>query len=183
MSDIDILSEMLQASARIPLDVQHGKKQVTLVDSQCPQSSVTVHGLPDSTIVIKADAFKCLEGFLSGSHGECKRADFLVVADALSKKRILCIEMKKTKGREKDVIEQLKGAQCLAWYCQKIGIEFWKSEGFLSGFEYRFISIGRTSIPKRQTRIVRQHRTHDRADKMMKIDWAKRLQFNHLAGS
>jgi hypothetical protein len=182
MSDIDILSQMLKATVTIPLIEHNGRKQVYLEEPQCCNSSFTIYDLPENTIVIKADSFKCLENFFDGSKGECKRADFIIMADSPRKKIILCIEMKKTKGTNKEIIQQLNGAQCLVLYCKHIGIKFWGLRDFLDGYKYRFISIGHTSIAKRRTRVIRQEGIHDKPDKMMKIYSPNHLQFNQLAG-
>lgn len=139
--------------------------------------------MPDNAVVIKADAFKSPDTVFNGSHGECKRADFVIVADAGNKKFILCIEMKATKGSEKEIVQQLTGAQCFVAYCRAIGQSFWNLRNFLDGYEYRFVSVGHINIPKKNTRIIRQTGVHNRPDKMLKIDWPHYLQFNHLTGA
>ena len=114
---------------------------------------------------------------------ECKRADFVIIADAGSKKVILCIEMKAGKGgTEKEIIQQLKGAQCFVVYCQEIGRSFWNIPDFLAGYRYRFISIKEISISKRPTRFDTRIDAHDRPDQMLKISGQRHLQFDHLAG-
>jgi hypothetical protein len=166
----------------VELTDNYDRKQVILEEPQCPDSKVTINGLPNDSVVIKGDAFKSPEKFFAGSHGECKRADFIIVADAPGKKIILCIEMKRTKGSHEEIVQQLKGCHCLGLYCREIGVRFWDQREFLKDYKFRFVSIGHTSVPKRKTRIVRQSGSHDRPDRMMKIDWPHRLEFNHLAG-
>lgn len=182
MSDIDILSNMIKTTVTIPLVDDNGRKKVLLEETQCSDSSVIIYGLPENTIAIKADAFKSRESFFSGSRGECKCADFIIVADAPNKKIILCIEMKKTKGPRIGIVQQLNGAQCLALYCQEIGKAFWGQEEFLDDYKFRFISIGHISIDKHKTRIDQPSGLHDKPEKMMKIDWPRYLEFNRLAG-
>jgi len=46
----------------------------------------------------KADAFKSPGAVFQDSRGECKRADFVIIADGIHKKTILCIEMKAHQG-------------------------------------------------------------------------------------
>jgi hypothetical protein len=173
---------MIKPTAKVPLVDNYGKYQVILTEPQEPGCSVTISGLPDNAIVIKADAFKSPDGVFDGSQGECKRADFIIIADTKSRKIILFIEMKAKKGSEKEIIAQLKGALCFAVYCREIGKAFWGESKFLHDYKNRFVSIGRISIPKRKTRINNPTGTHDRPEKMMKINWPHNLQFNKLVG-
>lgn len=182
MPDFEILHQMIKDGAKVPLLDNHGKKSVVLSEPQHPNSSVMIAGMPDNAIVIKADAFKSPDTVFSGSQGECKRADFVIVADTGSRKRIICIEMKAAKASEKEIIQQLSGARCFIVYCQEVGKLFWKRQNFLAGYSYRFISIGHTSIPKRRSRIDRSAGIHDSPDQMLKISSPHRLQFDHLAG-
>jgi hypothetical protein len=85
-------------------------------------------------------------------------------------------------GTEKEIIRQLKGAQCFVAYCREIGQSFWDHQNFLKEYEYRFVSIRNISIPKKTTRPSSRSPLHDRPDRMLKISSPKGLQFNHLAG-
>ena len=183
MSDIDILHQMIRGTAKVSVDDKSRRKTVELTEPQHSDSKATISGLPDNVIVIKADAFKSPDTVFGGTRGECKRADFVIVADTGKKKVILCIEMKATKGSLREIIQQLTGAKCFVLYCQEIGRGFWEQRKFLDGYVYRFVSIAHTSIPKRKTRITRQQGPHDRPDRMLKIDWPHHLEFNHLAGA
>lgn len=182
MSDLDILHQMIKNDAKLSLADNYGKKIVKLTEPQHPDSSATIFGLPDNAVVIKVDAFKSPDTVFNGSRGECKRADFVIVADTGNEKVILYIEMKATKGSEKKIIQQLTGAQCFVAYCRKIGQAFWDQRTFLDGYVERFVSIVHTSIPKKKTQITRQTGTHDRPDRMLKIAWPHHLHFDHLAG-
>ncbi|WP_297445178.1 hypothetical protein [Acidiferrobacter sp.] len=182
MMDIDILQQMINDGTKVPVFDKRGKKYVELSEPQQPNTVVTVMGLPNSVIVIKADMFRSPDAVFKGCQGECKRADFVIVADTGTKKRILCIEMKTKKGPGKEVIQQLAGAKCFIVYCQEVGKCFWNTKDFLEDYSFRFVSITRTSLPKRRTRIERSGDTHDRPEKMLKISYPGRLQFEHLAG-
>jgi hypothetical protein len=182
MPDLSILHQMIKDTAKLPLVDKHNRKYVTLTEPQYPSSSVTISGMPHDAIIIKTDTFKSPDTIFAGSHGECRCGDYILVANTGNKKVILCIEMKATKGSEKEIIQQLKGLQCFVVYCQKIGEQFWNQREFLKTYKFRFISIAHTSIPKRKTRVVRQAEPHDRPDRMMKIDWPHHLEFNCLAG-
>ena len=183
MSDLNILNNMIKDTAKVSLVDNYGKKQVKLEEPQFPGSSVTIHGMPDNAVVIKADTFKSPDSVFKGSRGECKRADFVIIADGGNKKKvIICIEMKATKGSEKEIVLQLKGAQCFITYCREIGKLFWDQQNFLNDFVYRFVSIGNISISKKRSRIDPSTDIHDSPDKMMRISSPHRLEFKHLAG-
>jgi hypothetical protein len=96
MSDIAILKEMIKESARVSLKDGKAKKQLILNEPWPADYYVTIYGMPDDdqVVVIKADAFTSPQAVFIGSKGECKRADFVIIADTGKKKVILCIEMK-----------------------------------------------------------------------------------------
>lgn len=183
MSDIAILKEMIKESARVPLvEDDKGKRRVVLKEPPPADYFVTIDGMPDNdqVIVIKADAFPAPEAVFIGSNGECKRADFVIIADTPTEKMIFCIEMKKNKAQHKKIEQQLTGAKCFIEYCKEIGKAFWNRQNFLDGYQYRFISIGKIRISKRTTRLKHSTETHDRPDRMLKITNPNKLQFYHL---
>ncbi|MBT8419895.1 MAG: hypothetical protein KJO08_03440 [Gammaproteobacteria bacterium] len=189
--DIRILHEMIKKTATIPIgrDAYQKKRQVTLDEPEEPTTgNVTITGLPDHAIVIKADKFSSPDTVFACSNGECKRADFIIVADTGKKRVILCIEMKARKTAQRNgnkyIIQQLKGAQCFIGYCREIGKSFWQSPNFLDNYEYRFINIAPNNIPRRETRVYPKMGTHDEPEKMLKVRNPKHghLEFNQLAG-
>ncbi|WP_234301060.1 hypothetical protein [Sphaerospermopsis aphanizomenoides] len=177
---------MIKDTAKVPLqDDSNGKKILILEEPDLPNCFVTIRGMPDEdqVIVIKADKFPAPEAVFNGSKGECKRADFIIVADTDRKKVILCIEMKAkvTTTSEWKIIQQLKGAKCFVEYFKKIGKEFWGQTKFIDSYVYRFVTIRDINIPKRPTqeKIIDNH---DIPERMLKISNPQYLQFNHLIG-
>lgn len=177
---MEILSQMIKETALVPLLDEYGKALVNLCEPQAPDSMATIRNLPPDAIVIKIDVFNSPDAIFKGEHGECKRADFVIIS--VEKKCIMYIEIKRTKDAWEQIVKQLKGAQCFVKYCQEIGRSFWGADKFLTGYKRRFISIGHTSIAKRKTRITRTAERHDSPDQAMKVDWPHYLQFNQLAG-
>lgn len=181
MSDIAILKEMINKNAIEILEVRNGLKKVILREPDAPKSyGVTIEGMPDNNevIIIKADYFVSPDKIFAGIRGECKRADFVIIADTKKKKVILCIEMKAGKGGStSDIFRQLEGAKCFAEYCREIGQSFWSQPDFLRGYEYRFVSIKRITS-KTKTRF------NQTPDFSSKIKFLKRtgvsFQFNDL---
>jgi len=90
--------------------------------------------------------------------------------------------MKATKGPEKEVAQQLKGAQCFIGYCREIGRTFWSSPDFLEGYRNRFVKLRLTNGSKRPTKVSEQQGAHHTPENMLKINGQNHLQFNHLAG-
>lgn len=88
MTDIELLEQMIKDEAKVALKNKNGKQYVVLNGPQCPSGSVTIAGMPDNAIVIKADSFKAPDSIFKGGKGECKRADFVIVADSGQKKVI-----------------------------------------------------------------------------------------------
>lgn len=185
-SDLVILQQMIQDAAQVTLQDNYGKNIVTLVEPQCPDSSVTIYGMPHDAIVINVDDYWSLDKMFTHAQGQCKRADFIIVADNGVKKVILYIEMKRTKAPEREIIQQLTGAQCFVACCREIGKAraFWNQRTFLDEYEERFVTIGGTSIAKTTTRwTTSTDGIHSRPDKMLKISSPHHLNFNRLAGT
>lgn len=55
MTDMEILSEMIKDNAKETLHTQYSKNSVTLKESQSPDHSVTINGVPSDAVVIKVD--------------------------------------------------------------------------------------------------------------------------------
>ncbi len=114
MPDLDILCELLRKEAMIALeDGDYGKKKVTLSEPKCDDHkgySVVISNMPEDAVVIKGDAFPSPSTIFSNSRGECKRADFVIIANIHMKRTrnlIIFIEMKKGKGgSEQEIIQQ-----------------------------------------------------------------------------
>lgn len=184
MNEIAILNQMIKNSARIPVEIDaYGNTFATLVEAQDPTSKVTIHRLPANALIIKVDTLDIRPVF-NGSKDECKRADYAVIIDDGGKKRILYIEMKKTKDQQWSIISQLKGATCFIAYCREIAKEFWNDSTFFAGFEPRYVSFGYTgSINKQKTRVMKPAACHNTPETMMKVAWPRRSEFNHLVGA
>jgi hypothetical protein len=180
MPDKEILTQMIKDTVVVPLQYKYNKPLVELCEPQAPDSSVTIHHVPDDAVVIKADAFCSPDAVFKGEKGECKRADYVIIS---AKKRcIIYVEMKRTKAHWNQIVQQLLGAQCFIRYCQEVGREFWREYHFLNGYKHRFVSIGHMSIPKKGTRIIRAEKRHDTPHRALKIDWPKYVEFDKIAG-
>lgn len=179
--DLNILDEMIKNEARIELTDNYGKKQVILPEPQA-KYEITIRNVPENTIVINADQFESPKTIFKGNQGECKRADYIIVSNENKKKIIVIIEMKAGKASEKDVIKQLKGAECLIYYCQKIGESFWGNSSFLNEYKYRFICVKHIKLNKKPTREKKDSKIHNRPENMLKIAYQRTLEFNRLIG-
>ena len=169
----------------------YDKPEVTLEESGNTTKndySIKITKIPDDIIIIKADEFSSPDTFFQGDNGECKRADFILIAQTYKKNWILHIEMKSGKDGNANMIKQLKGAQCLVAYCRAIGRTFWKEPKFLEekNYEQRFVTITNITprISKKTTRILPKSDWHDTPEKMWRIDspGRSRLQFDKLVG-
>ncbi|WP_333254561.1 hypothetical protein [Microcoleus sp. S13_C5] len=193
LSDIDILKEMINKKATVQLKGQQDGKgikySVTLTEPQ-HSYSVTIDRMPkdDKVIVIDVDTyFPAPRKIFTGSKGECKRADFVIVTNTGTEKIILCLEIKKTKGTNSTIIQQLTGAQCFVAYCKEIGKAFWHKHNFLDAYQYRFVSIGHISISKKKTQSEsstnknpNSKEIHDCPNRMRKISYSGSLRFDRL---
>jgi hypothetical protein len=186
MSDIAILKEMIKETATVSIENdRYGRNQVILKEPKPPNYYVTIRGMPDNdnVIIINPEEFKSLDTIFKGSKGECKRADFIIIADTRKKKVILCIEMKAGKGGTiKDISEQLRGAKCFVAYCREIGESFWDDPNFLKDYKLRFISI--TKITQKTTTRFDPERIYPDQNLVSKLQIlhrsGKSFQFNDL---
>ncbi len=178
MEDMEILRQMIKETARVEIESHYDKKKVVLFEPQSPGLFIEICRLPPDALVVRVDAFLSPDGIFKGSQGECKRADYAIISS--EKKRILYIEMKKTKDKWHDIVKQLMGAECFVKYCQEIGRLFWKTPQFLQGYEHRFVSIGHIHISKSGTKITKIAPINDSPERALKIDWSNRLQFKQL---
>ena len=186
MSDIAILKEMLKDSVTVTLEPNPYdiiKNQVTL---QEPDYAVIIAGMPaeSEVVVIKTDAFISPNAVFKNSKHECKRADFVIIANTNNHKVIICIELKarSTTSKEQEIIQQLKGAKCFVAYCQEIGKMFWEDNSFLNNYDYRYVSIRNIGISLKPSRNKKEP-IHDQPEKMLKISSPHHLQFKYLTGS
>ncbi|ETR66270.1 MAG: hypothetical protein OMM_05730 [Candidatus Magnetoglobus multicellularis str. Araruama] len=183
MTDIEILDQMISDKAKVPMGVHNNKQSVTLIEDKVPDSRIEISGIPLNAIIIKIDSFPSPDFLFAGSKGECKRADYAIISESGNKKRILYIEMKRSKHLEKDIILQFKGAECVLAYCIKIADKFFHAQQLLKDYKPRFVTFYHTSIRKRKTRLTRKDLKHNSPEKMMKVQWPKRMQYNHLVGA
>ena len=183
ISDVSLLRRILNKDATIPLNENQGssKKSVGLKEGN---DVFKVFGLSAHSIVIKIDKFPSPENFFKGERGENKRADFVVISETPSKNFIVYIEMKKgSGGKEHEIIKQLKGAQCVIAYCRAVAEKFHGKSKFLDELQYepRFISIKGSSLNKTPTKRSGKE-LHDTPEKMLKLKYYKRYEFNRLVG-
>lgn len=183
MAFSDILKEMIVDSSVIALDANYQKWKVKLVEPQCEDSVVEIIGMPEGTIVIKADDFPVPVGFFNGHKSELKRADYIIVTQYKDDFYTLIIEMKRGKKDESHIISQLRGGLCLYRYLQEIGKTFWEDTEFLKPNKLRFISLSKTSISKRTSRPKAMSFAecyHDTPEKMLKVTNSTTLRFENL---
>lgn len=190
MYDFDILQDLIKTEALASIEYEYNKKIIVLEEpgNQTQSAySLKIRNVPDDIIAFKADAFPPPDKIFKNSKGERKRADYVVIASDDRANWIVHIEMKSGKGDpEKEVAQQLRGAQCLVAYCRAIGQEFWQEPEFLEkkNYQQRFISIKNIGVAKRETLIEPKFGQHDIPERMLKINAPanSNLQFKKLVG-
>ncbi len=190
MFDFDILQDLIKTEALASVEDEYNKKIIVLEEPGNQQQSaysLKIRNVPDDIIAFKADAFPPPNNIFKNSKGECKRADYVVIASDDRANWIVHIEMKSGKGdSEKEVEQQLRGAQCLVAYCRAIGQEFWQEPAFLEkkNYQQRFVIVKNIRVAKRPTLIEPKSGRHDRPEHMLKINAPanSNLQFKRLVG-
>lgn len=191
MSDFEILRNLIRDDAQALVEYEYNKKTIVLQepgDGRQRAYSLKIRNSPDEIFAFKADAFPPAKDIFRNSRGECKRADFILIASDDKVNWIVIIEMKGGNTDTATAIEQqLRGAQCLVAYCRAIGQEFWKNPRFLKKTHYqqRFVSVKNIGINKKETRHSPKSGSNDSPERMLKINAPARgvLQFKSLVGS
>lgn len=171
-SDLDVLRELINENALVRLEGPDYGRVAVLEEAGAPgriQYSIKIKGIPNDAVVIKTDAFPPPRSIFTCRRGECKRADYVIVASSKKGNFIVYMEMKRGRGKRRDIVDQLKGSECLISYCQAIACGFWNRPNFLGPYERRFVSFTKIGISKSRTRDVRPTWLHDAPDRMCTI--------------
>ena len=191
MPDIDILRELISDDALVMAgNDRHGKNVLVLEEPEAqPAYAVTIRGLPDDVLAIKADRFP--PPSFRGRKGERKRADFIIVAARARRNWMVYVEMKGPEsGRARsrsgaEIRQQLMGAKCLMAYCREAGRVFWRQPDFLEegNYQQRFVGVTGVGMDKRPTR-TRRARLHDTPERMLRIHAPANgaIRFGRLVG-
>ncbi len=184
-SDLKILQELVKKQATVsPKSTSYGKKIITLKENaDGSQYAVTIQGLPKDAIAMKADMFPAPDHIFTCQRGECRRADYILITNSGQENFILYIEMKKGRAKSREIVTQLKGAQCLIAYCRAIGRLFWQKEDFLGAqYQSRFVSIREISLNKRPTRAQPEPpgNLNDTPERTLRIKGYDNLHFKKL---
>ena len=109
-------------------------------------SCIEIKDLPQNIFVFKVDAFPQPQALFNDVKEVRKRSDFILIANGNNgQKRIIFIEMKRTKDSDHGIVSQLRGAICIMDYCNSILKNFWAESAMIKGYEYRFVSISSAS--------------------------------------
>ena len=181
VNDIQILQEMLDPAAQVMLQSGPGRPFVQLTDLQSG-TTVEIKGLPHNSIVIRAEDFENPLTIFNGSKGERKRADFVIVSnDESDRKWVICVETQGGNKAKGEVTAQLKGAACFIGYCKCIGKSFWESQGFLDGYQYRFVSIAGLNMKKIGIKPIQSEKVpHDHPENFRRILRHPIIHFHRL---
>ena len=151
--DLQILQELIHPDAQI-LPTDHRRPQLILQETEAakPYSVIVRYSDKTEAIAVKADRFPVTKPFFANSRKECRRSDYLIFANTPQGNYIICLELKAGSANNTDIITQLKGSQCLAAYCCRIGQVFWNQADFLRDYQYRFVSLKKLTLSKSTSR-------------------------------
>lgn len=187
MSAVDLFHNILTKDAVVSFK----KKSVDLIEKDEQDNivtSFTVRDLPADSIVIKADKFPSPRNFFIGTRGENKRADFIIISEEKTRKWIVYVEMKKgDSSTRKEIIQQLKGAQCVIGYCESVVEKFYNEKtGFLNEYKPRFIHAKKIKTTNKKKTVLpglgpKKHETPESPFKLLYNDKQK-FPFRKLVG-
>jgi len=187
--DLDVLRELIEDEAVVTVKKdQHGNNFLELKEpgrGRSPGYKIEVLNTPEDAIAIKSDMFPSPKKIFRNTKGECKRADFVIIARDGKKNWVIYIEMKRSNyGSEKEIIRQLQGSRCFIDYCRAIGQTFWRKPGFLKEEVYQqlYVSVKNIGVDKKPSRKTKRPSLHDCPENMLKISAPPRrgVQFKSL---
>jgi hypothetical protein len=176
MDCFKLIDRLIHPNARVSLTEQHGRFMVILQEPEC-KSEAKIFSVPEGAIVLKLDENLDVGRLFSGSFGECKRSDFLLIAEVYSKIIFVHIEMKLTRASAGDIAHQLRGSHCFVHYMRELGKAFASHGAFLNQAIHRFVSINQTGPRKRRTRIELATGLNDLPERAMKISSPHHIEF------
>ncbi|MDE2644246.1 MAG: hypothetical protein OXI05_00195, partial [Bacteroidota bacterium] len=155
--DLAVFQELIKGEALVTVEKDPYDKNFLelneLGEGGSPGYKIIIRDTPEDTIAIKSDMFPSPEMIFRGDRGECKRADFVIVARDGEKNWIIYIEMKKGQPRSvREVRQQLQGSKCFIDYCRAVGQVFWGERGFLKDYQQRYVCVKNIGLDKRPTR-------------------------------
>lgn len=165
--DLNILRALIKGEALVTVEKDNYDRNF-LELKECggggsSEYKIKVLNPPGDTIAIKSDMFAPPKKIFRGERGECKRADFVIIAKDGRKNWIIYIEMKRGSCNGKHIRQQLQGSTCFIDYCRTVGRTFWEEPEFLEEKDYqqRYVSvknIGVNKKPSRETKSIRTER-------------------------
>lgn len=182
MTCIELLDELVQQSARIPLSLRNGRWGVELSEPQC-SSRVYISNVPAGTIVIRLDENFNVNRIFNDARQARKRSDFLLIAEESTEVVILHIEMKLNDGNRQLIRNQLHGSRCFCHYVREVGRTFWRHQGFLDNARHRYIYFTGTDATRKRAPTSRASTSvHDTPENALAIDSPNHLDFSRLCG-
>lgn len=177
-SDFSILRDLLKDEATAHVETLERGRAIVLCEPG--EYTLRITGVPDESIAFKADMFPAPENIFRGNRGECKRADYVVIASDGNHLWIVYVELKGSGGSEHAIKQQLSGARCLVGYCRAIVKEFWRERRFLINCAERFVSVRNIGSRTRPTQPSKKPR-HDVPERVLKLHAPKGvLRFKQL---
>ena len=183
-SDLVLFKKLIEQNATLQLErTSYDKTNLILEETATGEASysVTIKGVPRDAFVIKVDEFQPPDRIFKCKHGECKRADYVLITQSDGGCYMIYIEMKRGGGKRKAIIQQLKGAECFVAYCREIVRTFFQQSEFLTQhYESRYVSIKNIGIKKTPTSQKLPTRLNNTPEDMLTISGKEVLHFNEI---
>lgn len=182
-SDLELFKKLIKQNATLQLERTSYDKTILILEETSVETpySVTIKGVPRDAFVIKVDKFQPPDDIIKCMHGECKRADYVIIAQSDRGRYMIYIEMKKGGGKRKAIVQQLKGAACFVAYCRELVRTFFQQPEFLTlEYENRYVSIKNIGIKKIPTSLNLPTKTNNTPEDMLTISGKEVLHFNEL---
>ncbi len=128
---------------------------------------VDLYDLPAESLLLKLDKSAQPKTLFKGTHGECKRCDYLLITHLKGKHILLFIEMKSRTLKENDVRKHFKASECVLDYASAVLERFFSLPRFFDSYEKRFVVFYKNSAAKRKLGAAR-HSTRNSTPEQMK---------------
>ncbi len=178
MNDFTLLKELLNKDALVPIQDRQAKLKEKGRDGKSSYV-VDLEDLPDDTLILISERFPQPNKVFdcTKKNGICKRADYVVV----NEKEMIFIELKRYKGDNDNIKNQLRGAQCVMDYCVAIGERFFDCPEFMEKAveNPHFVCI--MNIGQKQPSILTAQSPNNTPETMLELT-GENFQYKQLLG-
>lgn len=184
MEDFNVLKELFLP--KFLIESAAGKIVLEEKEPSAKLKSIVLRGLPQTAFALKLDDGE-LGYFLNHENGQRRCCDYILIIFKDKKRLLFFVELKSARWKQKHVVQQLRGGNCVISYCESVLSQFQNRHDFFSDFERRYFSFHQpVSIAKKPTRPKLGNYSVNTADQVHRFPFPKssgsEIHLRHILG-